>query len=573
VVDGKPVFKVLKFVAADSVDIVTRPAAGGKFNRAVASMPAQNKEAQTMKKTLWDLIAKLRPDLLKGKVFDTITDQDVEAIAKMAMEPATGGGGQDPTDSKTVAELKNEVAVLRCGMALDRALAASELPEIAQTRIRATFAGKAFKDEDLTRAIADEKDYLAKINTQADPDPVSSSGIRVGLGTYERACMAVDRLFGLTAADLTALAAHRRLDNQPFFEDVRSAQDIGDYDKIPGFTGLREMYTFFTGDREVNGRFDRKNLPAELRSRMDVTSATFTYVLGNTLGRRLVALYKDFKYREELLISIRKAVKDFRTQEAVLVGGFGDVATVDPESGDYAEISGVTDEESTYTLGQKGNLLTITRKTIINDDISIVQRLIAGLARALRRTHAKYVWSFFIDNATCSDGTAWFTGGHGNLGATALSHATALVAYLALAGMTEKDSDEPLGLLDDPDVKPALVGPMALLATIEQIANEEFYYSSNDLTTKVPNALKGKVIPVPFSLLTDANDWGMILPPSVADCVEMGYLNGRQEPEMFVADSPQSEQVFVADKIRHKVRHEYAGAQIDYRSGYKAEVT
>ena len=27
----------------------------------------------------------------------------------------------------------------------------------------------------------------------------------------------------------------------------------------------------------------------------------------------------------------------------------------------------------------------------------------------------------------------------------------------------------------------------------------------------------------------------------------MGYLYGRQEPEMFVADSPQSEQVFVAD--------------------------
>ena len=42
---------------------------------------------------------------------------------------------------------------------------------------------------------------------------------------------------------------------------------------------------------------------------------------------------------------------------------------------------------------------------------------------------------------------------------------------------------------------------------------------------------------------------------------------------MFVADSPQSEQVFVADKIRHKIRHEYAGAVVAYQSGYKAVVT
>jgi hypothetical protein len=65
----------------------------------------------------------------------------------------------------------------------------------------------------------------------------------------------------------------------------------------------------------------------------------------------------------------------------------------------------------------------------------------------------------------------------------------------------------------------------------------------------------------------------MIMPPNVGDVVEMGYLNGREEPEMFVADSPQSEQVFVADKIRNKIRHEYAGAVIDFRTGYKAEVT
>lgn len=194
------------------------------------------------------------------------------------------------------------------------------------------------------------------------------------------------------------------------------------------------------------------------------------------------------------------------------------------------------------------------------------------MARAARRTHAKYVWAFVMDNANCSDGTAWFTEPHGNLTASALTHATALAAYKALAKMTEKDSGERIGLLDSPDVKPNLIGPIDLMETIEQIANEEYYFASDDLTTKIPNPLKGKVNAKVITLFTDATDWGLILPPGIIDIVEMGYLNGREEPELFVADTPNSEQVFVADKIRHKIRHEYAGAVIDFRSGYKGEV-
>ncbi|MGD0020822.1 MAG: hypothetical protein ABSC54_00820 [Smithellaceae bacterium] len=569
-IDGKKVFKILKFIAADSVDIVTRPAAGGKFNRAVASMPAQNKE-DLMKQKIWDLIKAKRPDLLKDKEFDKVSDDEMETLARMAMEPPPDGDGKDKDNLVT----KEMFAALRCEMALKDTLAASDLPEVAKDRIRITFKDKVFKDDELTRAIAAEKEYLAKVNPQpGDGTVIPGSSVTGGLGSFLRACMAVDKLFGLDKATIEKMAKVERLDHRPFFEDMRSTQDYADFEKVPAFHSLREMYTFFTGDPEVTGRFNRKALAPELRSSMDINSATFTYVLGNTLGRRLVALYREMKYQEELLISIKKPVKDFRQQEAVLVGGFPDLSTVDPEVNDYQEIAGVTDEESTYSIGQKGNLLSISRKTIINDDISIIMRLIAGLSRAARRTHAKYVWNFAINNSNCTDATAWFTGAgaHLNLGTSALTYATALIAYKALAEMTEKDSGERLGLLDDPSVKPNLIGPIDIMETINKIATEQFYYSANDLTTKLPNPLAGKINAVVLSLLTDANDWYLILPPNVCDIIEMGYLNGREDPELFVADMPQSEQVFVADKIRHKIRHEYAGAVIDYRSGYKASV-
>jgi hypothetical protein len=569
VIAGQTVINIDGFNRADSLDVVSRPAAGGKFIRAVAGLPLAHNEEDDSMKQLLAIIKQKRPDLLTGKDEATLTNQDIEALARMAMEPPAGG---EIDKDKLVT--KDEMAIFRCEMALDKKLADADLglPAVSVERIRGQFVGRVFQDADLNTAIAAEKDYLAKINTSQNIAMVGAGTISGGLGSFDRACMAADKMFGLNKAEMIRLAQLTRLDHKPYFEDVRSVQDYDDFDKVPAFGSLREMYTYFTGDPEVRGTFNRKALSPELRGSMDVNSGTFTYVLGNTLGRRLVQVYKAIAYLEELLISVKKPVKDFRTQEAVLVGGFSDLATVDPESGDYTEVAGVTDEESSYAVGQKGNILTITRKTIINDDISIIQRLIDGLGRAARRTHAKYVWNMFINNANCSDGTAIFTVGHNNLGTSALTFSTALTAYKALGSMTEKDSGERIGLLSDPSVKPNLVGPIDIMELINKVANDDFYYSSNDLTTKVSNTLKGKVNPVICPLFTDANDWGLLLPPQLIDMVEMGYLNGREDPELFVADMPQSEQVFVADKIRHKIRHEYAGAWIDYRGGYKAQV-
>jgi cation transport regulator ChaB len=610
--EGRTVMELTKFLSVDSVDIVTRPAAGGAFNRAIASELAHNHKEDLMnREALLTLIGEKRPDLLNGKDLKTITDEQVMELARMAMEPiaqASGepGGDGNGADGKPgaapaaknnvddaaraqMAAYKELMDRFRCEMALDKALAQSELPDLARERIRTMFSEEAdgekrvklFAPAELEKAIGAEKDYVATMAAAQEPqDAVPGSHISGGLDSFDRACMAVDRTFGLSKEDVEALARMTTLTSKPFFEEnlgaagrrVRSVQDLGDYDKIPAFEGIREMYAFFTGDPQVSGLFNRQGLTPGLRSRMDITSATFTYVLGNTLGRRLVKEYKEPDYLEGLLISVKKRVKDFRTQEAVKVGGFPDLETVNPEAADYNEIVGITDEEVTYSLIQKGNILTISRKTIINDDISIITRAIDKLGRAARRTHGQYVWHMYIDNDTCTDGTAVFTNPHTNLGSGALTHTTAYAAWAALAAMTEKDSGKYLGLLDGGQVL-NLVGPPAIMNLIKRIEQEEFYYSTNDLTDKLPNPLYGLIKGHTLSLLSaDAEDWYMLVPPNVAELIEMGYLNGREEPEFFVADTPTSEQVFVADKIRHKVRHEYAGAPIDYVGAYKAVV-
>jgi hypothetical protein len=376
-------------------------------------------------------------------------------------------------------------------------------------------------------------------------------------------------MFGFSHDSLRASMALRDLHQNQLHRSIHAGENVAG---IRPITSLRQLYTLCTGDQDIRGLFTPEGLPPDLRAGMDITSSTFTYVLGNTLGRALVRDYQAYKLMEDLLVGERKAVADFRQQEAVLVGGFPNLSTVDPEAADYPEIAGVTDEESTYTVAQKGNILTITRKVLVNDDVGLVAQRVRALARAGRRTHAEYVWNLWISNANCSDGTAWHTLGHGNYATSALTHATALTAWQALANMTEKDSGKVLGILADPEITCNLVGPVALTRTLQSIEKQPWYYSGNDLTTMTTNALAGKVRAHSIPLLSDANDWGLLLPPEFVTHVQMGYLGGREEPELIEATAEVFEYRFSADKVAYKIRHEYAGTPVDYRGSYKSEV-
>ena len=72
--------------------------------------------------------------------------------------------------------------------------------------------------------------------------------------------------------------------------------------------------------------------------------------------------------------------------------------------------------------------------------------------------------------------------------------------------------------------------------------------------------------------MTDPSDWMMFADPNEVEILELAYLNGQQEPEMFVADNPPVGQMFVADKVQYKIRHEYETEIVDYRGAYKSVV-
>lgn len=64
----------------------------------------------------------------------------------------------------------------------------------------------------------------------------------------------------------------------------------------------------------------------------------------------------------------------------------------------------------------------------------------------------------------------------------------------------------------------------------------------------------------------DENNYYLNAPPSDMDGIEVGFLQGKEEPEIMVQDNPVMGNVFTYDQIRYKVRHEYGGSVVDFRA-------
>ena len=124
---------------------------------------------------------------------------------------------------------------------------------------------------------------------------------------------------------------------QAAFDKLFQVPVSDNFSDVPMFTSLRAAYVEITGDVDVRGFMD----PGQSqRLQGAYGSATFSYVLGNTLYRRMVADYAEISdYGLSRLVgnNIRNA-RDFRTMESVRIGYYGDLPDVTPESVDYPDL-------------------------------------------------------------------------------------------------------------------------------------------------------------------------------------------------------------------------------------------
>lgn len=565
-VAGKTFLEPVKIIAVQT-DVVYDPTNEGKFLKMVAAVKADQKEDSMFGKLLAalktqrpDLAVRINALLAKG---DSVTDEDISSLMAAAMPgtqtldieklvaalKTTGETGSD-TVIEDARKLIGEARLVACATTLSTELSGCDLPAAVKDKLTAAFSGKVFEAADLQAAIKTEKETLDKLSAAG---LFSGAGVtRVDVqGEPERLQAAMDKLMGV---------------------DV-DAQ----YADVPAFGSLRAGYTRITGDTNVTGQVaaDHVSLGEKLMGMMKLSAAysssSFSFVLGNSLYRRLAKIYQALNYNEDILVSFFRNATDFKAMEIIQIGYFGDLADVNPESGDYQEIVMPTDVEASYAINQKGNIISITRKVMVNDDLKSVQRLIDGLGRAARRTYAKRIWNKLINNATYKgDSVALFDAQHGNLGATALTNDATGVATLtarlqAMYAQTEPDSGEGLGLEAQ-----YLAVPRELLEVAKGLNSAWPGVAGGNPHAGRFGTNHERIITNP--LFTDATDWYLIGDKNAVEMIEVAHLNGQREPELFVADNPAVGAMFLSDKIQYKIRHEYEAEIADYRGFDKSVV-
>lgn len=105
---------------------------------------------------------------------------------------------------------------------------------------------------------------------------------------------------------------------------------------------------------------------------------------------------------------------------------------------------------------------------------------------------------------------------------------------------------------------------------LEETAYNLFVRNTNNDPQYV-QTVKPEIIPIWYA--TDADDWYLAADPADITGIEIGFLDGNEEPELFVQDNPTSGSVFTNDQITYKIRHIYGGAVIDYRAFQGSVVT
>jgi hypothetical protein len=556
-VGGRKLPVVQEVLELRSVDVVTRPSAGGRFMDVV-----QTKEHMEV-----------------GMDMETEGVTIVREVEELA--PADGADGQLGAGADAARELNGMLQEVReaqlalaCRRVLEEHLAAAErLPVPVRAKLRRQLAPEGGRvaalcgdDTDPTAeaygrvvesAIREEAETLEAIG----PLVTGYGAVRVTVAESEKqrlvAQIAMDRLLGFDGLNGSGQPGQPGQSSQED-PDWRRARELGLLPGAPRWMGIREAYVALTGDAAVSGGvFPESSI---VREANEVTTGVLNHALLNSMTKRLVQDYRGQEQSWRAFCHVTP-LANFRSQDRVRLHDFSSLSTV-AEGAAYTNLAW-DDSREAYAPAKRGNLVVITREAILNDDLRAIRRIPQKLSRAAAITMNEFVYGLFTGNPAMADGTKVFDDGvqtaHGNRGTAVLSSSALQAAITTMM----KQSDTAGKRLN---LKPRyLLVPADLLFTALTIVNSTLTpgTSNNDA-----NVLKGAVEPIPVAQLTDATDWYLICDPQDIESIEIGFVGGKEEPELLLQDAPLHGQVFTNDQIAYKVRWEFGGAWLDYRGAF-----
>lgn len=554
-------YRVKQITRVESVDIVMTPASGG------ALLEPLSESSQEAIVNLTELLARYRRgERLNAEEYQFLQEsmQPAEFTALLAEAipstrqqpsgaaplPATNPAAIDEATQRRIDQLEQNARLAESRSLLTARLAESRLPEQLRTAIAADFDGRIFEAAELDARITRDRDIAVQL---AAVRP-TGLGVQPAADQRDKWSAAMDAFFGIT-------------------------NDQG----IRGFRSLKEAYLAINPDSRFS-YIDEGLARAVLRDAAQViaesmrpeisesiVTTTFGELWGDSITRRMLSEYNAPMYNSwRLVVGEANIVplSDFRTQRRMRMGGYGELPTV-PQGAPYQPLTSPGDEEATYAPAKKGGLEDLTLEAIANDDVGAARRIPVKLGRAAKRTLYNGFWTITIlNNPTCTyDSVTLYHSSHGNTNTLALSAANLLASENAMRDQTAYgESGLVLGMANMPKF---LVIPNELRDTAFRLTQSSAAVGAGTYSAE-PNIFVGNgYVIIVVDEFTDANDWFLFADPANLPSFEVGFLNGREEPELFVQDMPTVGSVFTADKITYKIRHIWGIGILEHRGTYR----
>ncbi|EHO1313024.1 Clp protease ClpP, partial [Escherichia coli] len=285
------------------------------------------------------------------------------------------------------------------------------------------------------------------------------------------------------------------------------------------------------------------------------SSSDFTYILAGGAEKSVLAGWEQSgeTFRQW---TKKGSLSNFHEARRVGLNGFSTLNKV-PEGAEYKYIT-TSDRGEPIALATYGNIFSITRQAIINDDLNQLTVIPQAMGRAAARTVGNLVHLVLTGNTKLSDGIPLFSKKHGNDIDNGVSTTGLGIARRAMR--TQRDENgEVLNI-----VPKFLLVPAALEDRALQMVNSTTPFGA-DTNSGSYNPYHKQLDIIVDPRLDEVSDkqWYM-LSAQGTDTIEVAYLDGNDEPYL------EQQEGFIVDGVAWKVRIDAGVAALDYRGMVRA---
>ncbi|MFS1711949.1 ClpP-like prohead protease/major capsid protein fusion protein [Haemophilus influenzae] len=245
----------------------------------------------------------------------------------------------------------------------------------------------------------------------------------------------------------------------------------------------------------------------------------------------------------------RGTLTDFRAAKRVGLGDFGYLPQVG--EGEEYTYGTIGDEGTSVALATYGQLFSITRQAIINDDMHLLTKIPEKMGQAARATIAKLVFALLTGNAIAQDGKKLFDASHKNAFDNAALDVANIDKAIQMMNGFVNARGEPLAI--EPEF---MLLPTSLYTRAKQVLGSASVEGA-DINSGIINPIRDIVPTVKSARLqvADPKSWYLIN----KEAIEVSYLDGIDTPYM------EQQQGFTVDGVSTKVRIDAGVNVIDYR--------